>query len=91
MEVRWSGHAYDDLKSIFDRINEQNPGAALEIRQIIKERCASLSSMPNRGRVSRVHGRRELVFPSLPYIAVYRVTADAVEISRIYHAAQNWP
>ena len=91
MEVRWSGRAYDDLKSIFDRIYEQNPAAALEIRQVIRERCASLSSMPNRGRISREHGRRELVFQSLPYIAVYRVTGEAVEISRIYHAAQNWP
>ena len=28
-------------------------------------------------------GRRELVFPPLPYIVVYRVTDSAVEISRI--------
>jgi len=35
-------------------------------------------------------GRRELLFPPLPYIAVYQVK-DAVEISRIYHGAQDWP
>jgi hypothetical protein len=29
-------------------------------------------------------GRRELVFPGLPYIVVYRVTEQAVEISRIF-------
>jgi plasmid stabilization system protein ParE len=27
----------------------------------------------------------------LPYIAVYRVKEHAVEISRIYHGAQDWP
>jgi plasmid stabilization system protein ParE len=27
----------------------------------------------------------------LPYIAVYRVTEHAVEISRIFHGAQDWP
>jgi plasmid stabilization system protein ParE len=35
-------------------------------------------------------GRREWVFSPLPYIAVYQVTEDAVEISRIYHGAQDW-
>jgi plasmid stabilization system protein ParE len=36
-------------------------------------------------------GRRELTFPPLPYIAVYQVKQDTVEISRIFHAAQDWP
>jgi plasmid stabilization system protein ParE len=37
-------------------------------------------------------GRRELTFPALPYIAVvYQVKEDAVEISRIFHGAQDWP
>jgi plasmid stabilization system protein ParE len=26
-----------------------------------------------------------------PYIVVYQVTEHAVEISRIYHGAQDWP
>jgi plasmid stabilization system protein ParE len=36
-----------------------------------------------------MNGRRELVYP--PYIAVYQVKAHTVEISRIYHGAQDWP
>jgi len=32
-----------------------------------------------------------LVFSPLPFIVVYQVKAEAVEISRIYHAAQDWP
>jgi plasmid stabilization system protein ParE len=48
---------------------------------------------PEHGRPGRVKGRRELVFAPLPYIAVYRVKErqQVVEISRIYHGAQNWP
>lgn len=42
-------------------------------------------------RSRRIRERRELAFPPLPYIAVYRVTEDAVEISRIFHGAQDWP
>ena len=33
--------------------------------------------------------RRELVFPPLPCLAVYRVKDDAVEISRIYHGTRT--
>jgi len=36
-------------------------------------------------------GRRELGFPPLPYIVIYRVTDNGVEISRIFHGAQDWP
>jgi plasmid stabilization system protein ParE len=32
-----------------------------------------------------------LAFPPLPYIVVYRVVDEAVEISRIFHGAQDWP
>jgi len=36
-------------------------------------------------------GRRELFFSPLPYIVVYQATEHAVEISRIFHGAQDWP
>jgi plasmid stabilization system protein ParE len=32
---------------------------------------------------------RELLFPPLPYIAVYRLKAETIEILRIRHAAQD--
>jgi plasmid stabilization system protein ParE len=50
--------------------------------------ATSLGDLPNRGRIGRIAGTRELV--SNPCIIVYRVT-QAVEILRIRHAAQNRP
>jgi toxin ParE1/3/4 len=50
----------------------------------------SLRTFPYRSRSGRVKGSRELVFTNLPYIVVYRVIEETVEISRIYHGAQNW-
>lgn len=50
--------------------------------------CEALKDFPHRGRPGRMSGRRELVFS--PYIAVYQVKEHAVEISRIYHGAQDW-
>jgi toxin ParE1/3/4 len=91
MQVRWSPRAANDLERIFRYIHKDNPVAAQKIVQSVYDGCASLRHFPNRGRVGRMRGRRELVFPSLPYIAVYGVKEDAVEISRIYHGAQDWP
>jgi plasmid stabilization system protein ParE len=31
------------------------------------------------------------VFSPLPFIAVYRVKGEAVEIARVLHGSQRWP
>ncbi len=40
---------------------------------------------------SRMNGWRELVFAPLPYIAIYRVSDEVIEIARVFHGAQDWP
>jgi len=89
MEVRWSTLAVEDLERIFRHIEKDNPTAARETVKAIYDGCEALRDFPRRGRTGRMYGRRELVFS--PYIAVYQVKEHAVEISRIYHAAQDWP
>ena len=89
MEVRWSTIAVKDLEHIFQRIEKDNPTAACETVKAIYDGCEALKDFPHRGRPGRMSGRRELVFS--PYIAVYQVKEHAVEISRIYHGAQDWP
>jgi addiction module RelE/StbE family toxin len=91
MEVRWSPRAAEDLERIFKHIEQDNPTAARQVVKTIYERCAALREFPHLGRPGRMPGRRELVFAPLPYIAVYQVKKYAVEISRIYHGAQDWP
>ena len=58
----------------------------------IYDGCARLKDFPNLGRASRrMAGRLELTFAPLPYIVVYQVRSDTVEISRVFHGAQDWP
>jgi addiction module RelE/StbE family toxin len=83
--------AVEDLEQICERIDRDNPGAARRVIQTIYDGCARLLDFPYLGRLSeRMTGRRELVFSPLPYIVVYQVTEHAVEISRIFHGAQDW-
>jgi toxin ParE1/3/4 len=91
MKVRWSLPAAEDLERIFEWIERDNPEAARRVAQTIYEQCARLKDLPFLGRVSRrMDDRRELIFGSLPYVVVYQVKSEAVEISRIFHGAQDW-
>ena len=92
MVVRWSLPAAEDLERICEWIERYNPEAARRVARIIYDGCARLKDFPNLGRAStRLPGRRELTFAPLPYIVVYQVKTHAVESSRIFHGAQDWP
>jgi toxin ParE1/3/4 len=91
MQVRWSTAATQDLFQIIEYIRRENAPAAQRVANAIYENISSLSSFPQRGRVGRLEGTRELPVPSLPFLVVYRVTQDAVEIAGVIHGAQRWP
>lgn len=92
MEVRWSVPAAEDLRRIYERIERDSPEAARRVAMTIYDGCARLKDFPHMGRPSsRINGRRELTFAPLPYIVVYQVKEHAIEISRIFHGAQDWP
>jgi addiction module RelE/StbE family toxin len=91
MTVRWSPEAAADFDIIIAYLLERNPSAADRLARTIYDAASSLDTFPNRGRIGRVEGTRELVLAPLPYILVYRVLSDAVEISRALHGSQRWP
>ena len=89
MRVRWTLAAADDLEVSSDYLERHFPSVRQTTIREIYETIATLQSMPHRGRVGREDGKRELVIARLPYIAVYRVKGDSVEILHIYHGAQQ--
>jgi toxin ParE1/3/4 len=91
MIVRWSPEAAADFAAIVEYIRRQNPSAAERVANKIYDGVASLPSVPRKGRPGRTKGTRELVFSPLPYIAVYRVKDEVVEIARVLHGSQRWP
>jgi addiction module RelE/StbE family toxin len=91
MTVRWSPEAAADFAAIVEYIRKQNPAAAERVAHTMFEGIASLASFPRQGRPGRISGTRELVFAPLPFIAVYRVGAEVVEVARVLHGSQRWP
>ena len=52
---------------------------------------AALLTFPNRGRLGKKEGTRELVMWPLLYIVVYTVHRDVLYVVRLLHGAQQWP
>jgi toxin ParE1/3/4 len=91
MRLRWTVPAAQDLYIITRHIQRDNPTAAREIARTLYDGCEGLERFPHRGRRGRIEGTRELVFPGLPHIVVYRIKDQTIELARIYHGAQNRP
>lgn len=75
----------------FERfLNRHSPRAALRMFNLVTARILSLAEHPLKAP-EREHGLRELYvkFGKSAYVIRYRVTDDAVIISRVWHGRQN--
>lgn len=91
MRIRWTPAAAQDLTSISNYLVEHLPSFAHSTVNQIYETVVSLKTMPNRGRAGLEPRTRELVVAGLPYLVVYRVKDNSVEILRILHGARSRP
>jgi toxin ParE1/3/4 len=91
MQIRRSTAAAEDLFQIVEFIRRENAPAAQRVATTIYENVGSLRFFPYRGRQGRVEGTRELPILTLPFIVVYRLIQDTVEIAGVVHGAQRWP
>jgi toxin ParE1/3/4 len=91
--VIWTDDALDDLENIRDYIEEDSPAAAMRVLRRLRDALQRLADNPRMGRTGRVPETRELIFPNLPYIGVYRILEDEsrLEILNIIHASQDYP
>ncbi len=89
MRIRWTRGAAADLEQIHDYLTQKHAHLAHSTVLRIHEAIQSLGTFPNRGRKGRREGTRELLVSPLPYIVVYRVRSEAVEILYIDHGARR--
>ena len=91
MRIRWTPAAAADLQHISDYLKDHHPRYRRPTMRKLYESIRSLKTLPHSGRPGREEGTREILFPPLPYVAVYRVKEQSIEVVRIYHAAQDRP
>ena len=88
MRIRWTPEASDQIIGIVTHIQKENPTAARNVAQAILDDIDRLEAFPYLGRPGETKGTRELVSP--PYVVVYRIKSEVVEILHIWHGAQDW-
>ena len=87
-ELGWSKSHYWDIRNY---LIENRPQLANSTVRKLYDSVRSLRSSPYRGRRGAIGDSRELLLVPLPYIVVYRIRHDAVEVLHIYHTAQKRP
>jgi toxin ParE1/3/4 len=91
MIVVWLPRALRRVEQAVRYIEHDKPVAAEEIARRIFECAQRLARFPEMGRAGRLPDTRELVVPNTPFILVYRVREDRVEILTLLHGSRRWP
>lgn len=91
MKVVWLPRALRRLEQAKQYIEQDKPVAAIHTMRRIVECAERLAYFPEMGHPGRLPATRELVLPNTPFILVYRIQADRVEILTLLHSARKWP
>ena len=91
MTVVWSAKARQDLLDIVRYLAPRNPDAARRMLAVVRAKVGALEAAPYLGRAGRIAGTRELVITGTPYLVVYRVVPEGVQILTVVHGARYWP
>ena len=91
MKVIWSASAVRQLQEVVDYLQDESAARAVTIRRRILATVGLIGQMPDAGRTGRIDGTREAVVPRSPYIVVYQVSTETVEVLGVWHAAREWP
>ena len=87
MRVRYTATALTHLDEIGSYIRQDNPRVAERVFHKIRSTNETLAVFPLVGHAGHVEGTLEFVVPGLPYVVVYRVTDEEVQILAVFHGA----
>lgn len=89
MILRYKRRALRDIERIHDYIAQYDAEAAKRVVRRVEHSISRLSFLPLSGRTGVIAQTRIVVVPGLPYVAVYRVRDEVVEIIAILHTARR--
>jgi toxin ParE1/3/4 len=72
MRIRWTPAAAADLQHISEYLKAHHPQYREATLRKLYDTVRALKDAPYRGRPGRAEGTREILFPPMPYVAVYR-------------------
>lgn len=87
--MRYTRRALRHLDSTLAWISHERPTAALEQTQRIEHAVDLIGQFPQMGHTGVSTGTWEFVVPGTPFIVVYRISNDEIQILSIVHGARN--
>jgi toxin ParE1/3/4 len=90
VKAYWTRTATRQLELAQEYINRDSPGAAERQIDRIEAAIQRICVFPMMGRNGLRAGTREFAVPRTPYIVVYRVRDERIEILAVLHGARNW-
>jgi toxin ParE1/3/4 len=90
LRLSWSIKALIDFDEAQAYIAQENPFAAQMVADRIWQASQRLAETPLIGRAGVEPDTRHWTVQRTPYLIVYRVTEEAVEILRVWHGRRDW-
>lgn len=91
MRVIWAPRAQRRLQEIVEFIATDRPSAAVHLLGQLVSAARTLAEHPQLGRRGRLRGTRELVVAGTPYLLIYRVSGDTLEVLTVFDGRRRWP
>ncbi len=89
MRVRFLKRAVQDLINIEAYTRKHSPNGAARIGARIKKRADDLGQFPEQGTPSDKAGVRQLYVAKTPYILIYRLKKDEVQVITVLHTSNR--
>lgn len=87
--VRWRKRALADLRDFHDWLSTLDRAKPRQTISRIHAAAESLKRLGDYGRPSIEPGVREPSVRNAPYVIVYRIDGDVVDVLAVYHTAQD--
>lgn len=89
-QLVWSPRSQQDLIDIAEYYDQFDQVLAEEMIDRVSVAPTPLLDFPEIGTLTSMGARKWLV-PHTPYLLLYDITDDAVEIAAVCHVRSNWP
>jgi toxin ParE1/3/4 len=91
MRLRWLPAAARNRFEQLNYIAQYNPYAAIRLDEEIEKQTNQLQTFPELGKVGRVQTTRELMINRTPFVLIYRILDNEVQLLRLLRHEQQWP
>lgn len=90
LDLIWEPDAAAQLDEIIDYIGARHFSAAERLERAFYDKLEMACKFPEIVRPGKVSGTREIVVhPN--YLAIYQITATAIDVIRVLHARRQYP